>query len=95
MCHVSKISAANRPLTPPRIWFRRTGGGRPRPIVWARGRMRHSILGCAARWSTSDHTPVIPGGGTQCRFIHRKNIIVYDRMIVSNCMVVKYSMKVF
>ena len=45
MCHVSKISAANRPLTPPRIWFRRTGGGQPRPMVWARGRMRHSVLG--------------------------------------------------
>ena len=45
MCHVSKISAANRPQPPPHIRFRRTGGGQPRPMVWARGRMQHSALG--------------------------------------------------
>ena len=39
MCHVSEFLVANRPFTPPHPWFRRTGGGQPRPMVWAGGRM--------------------------------------------------------
>ena len=62
MCHVSEISAANRPFTPPHPWFRRTGGGQPRPMVWARGRMRHSELGREAAWSRQE-IPVNPQGG--------------------------------
>ena len=41
---MSEISAANRPFTPPHPWFRRTGGGQPRPMERARGRMKHSVL---------------------------------------------------
>ena len=59
MCHVSEISAANRPFTPPHPWFRRTGGGQPRPMVWAGGRTRHSVLGREAARMRHE-IPVIP-----------------------------------
>ena len=57
MCHVSKFIVANRLFPPP-------GFAEPaeaEPAQWyGLAEDGHSVLGCEARWFTSDHTRVTP-----------------------------------
>ena len=86
MYHVSKFLVANRPFIPPPplVSQNRRRPASPKDMGWEED--DHSVLGCEARWSMSDHTPVIPIWGNQSP--SRKSIVVYDRMIGGNCMIV-------
>ena len=58
MCHVSEFLVANRPFPPPPGF---TEPAEADPAQWyGLAEDRHSVLGCEARWFTSDHTRVTP-----------------------------------
>ena len=57
MCHVSEFLVANRPFPPPGF----AESAEADLAQWyGLGEERHSVLGCEARWFTSDHTRVTP-----------------------------------
>ena len=58
MCHVSEFLVANRPFPPPPGF---TEPAEADPAQWyGLAEDTHSVLGCEARWFTSDHTRVTP-----------------------------------
>ena len=60
MCHVSEFLVANRPfISPPPPGFAEPAEANL-AHWYGLGEDEHSVLGCEARWFTSDHTRVTP-----------------------------------
>ena len=102
MCHVSKFIVANRLFPPP-------GFAEPaeaEPAQWyGLAEDGHSVLGCEARWFTSDHTRVTPkeaqdggqnGGPSEWGRLNRIAVLVqftvYQFTVVYICNALTYGM---